>query len=437
MTRRRGKFQRHLGVRLTPNRRGVLAILGGTAGGQAVALVFAPVLSRLYSPADFGLFTVVFSLVAIVGTMAALRFELAVPLPGRDQDAHGLVALGLMSTCVTFVLASVFVAFGGSRLALAFEQPDLMPWLWFVPLTSTMMGAYLVLNQLAIRHRRYGDIARRNFMQSTAMVATQVAAGLTNLKTGGLIAGLAVGQATSAVSLVKGSGLLCDEAKEGRQWRQLRHVANRYRQFPLVLAPSGLLNVMGFQLPVVVIAYWYGTSVAGWMGLTQRVLSLPVMLFGTAIAQVYIAELARAAREDLNRASELFFVASRRLLMAATAAALTLLFAGPFLFGFVFGTTWKISGGYAQALALSLGAQLVATPLSQTLIVFERQMAQLGWDAGRLALVMGAVTLCHRLGGSALATIWAYGGASASAYAISWGLSLCTIRQSQKISPAS
>ncbi len=435
MDLKQGGLRSHFRVRLSPSRRGVLAILGGTAGGQTVALVTAPVISRLYSPSNFGVFTVLFSLVTIVGTVAALRFELAVPLPEKDRDAHGLVALGLMSTCLTFALTSVFVAFDGSRLALAFDQPNLMPWLWFVPLTSMVMGAYLVLNQLAIRHRRYGAIARRNLMQSVAMVTTQVAAGLSDLKAGGLIMGLAVGQGTSAVSLVNGSNLFSGEARDGRQWHRLRQIAKRYRRFPLVLAPSGLLNVMGLQLPVVLIAFWYGSSVAGWMGLTQRVLSLPVMLVGTATAQVYIAELARAARDDLDRAKRLFFVASQRLLMVAIAAALALIVVGPFLFGLVFGTPWKTSGTYAQALAVSLGAQLVAVPVSQTLIVFERQITQLGWDTGRLALVAGAVGMCHLLGGSALATIWAYGLSSASAYTVSWWLSMLTIRQIQKVPP--
>lgn len=435
MVRKPEGLQGCLTFRLSSSRRGALAIFGGTAGGQALALVSAPVLTRLYSPANFGVFTVLSSLVAIVGTVAALRFELAVPLPEREQDAHGLVALGLMSTGLTFVLTSVVVALAGTRLTQAFDQPDLMPWLWCVPLTAMLMGAYLVLNQLAIRHRRYGAIGRRNLLQSAAMVTTQMAAGVIGLKAGGLVLGLGVGQATSAVRLVSGSGLLSAEAREGRQRHLLMQIAGRYRRFPLILAPSGLLNVMGLQLPVVLIAYWYGSSVAGWLGLTQRVLSLPVMLVGTAIAQVYLAELARAARNDLVRANRLFVVASQRLLMFGMAAALGVIVLGPFLFGLVFGAQWKTSGEYAQALAVSLAAQLVAVPVSQTLIVFERQVTQLGWDAGRLALMTGAVSVCYFLGGSALAAIWTYGIASAVAYAVSWGLSLQTIRRPKQVAP--
>ncbi|MDO8119917.1 oligosaccharide flippase family protein [Isoptericola sp. b490] len=422
-------MRRDLGS-LSHSRRGALTILSGTAAGQVLALVAAPLLSRLYAPADFGLFTVISSAVAIVGTVAALRFEFAIPLPRKERDAQALVALGLASTLVTLAVTGTLVAVAGDWFAAKFSERDLMPWLWAVPVISALMGVYLVLNQLAIRHRRYGAIGRRNILQSTAMVATQVGAGVAGLTTAGLIAGLAVGQATSALSLFRGSKILTSDAREGRSFASLRAMARRYRRFPLVLAPSGLLNVAGLQLPVILIAYWYGSSVAGWMGLTQRVLSLPVTLIGTAIAQVYLGELARAAHDDLERARRLFISASKRLLAVGAAAALVIIVLGPTLFSFVFGAEWKTSGEFARALAVGLAAQLLAAPVSQTLIVFERQLLQLAWDAGRLILIVAAVGGTYLAGGSALAALWAYGIAAASAYAISWVLSFSTIRRS-------
>lgn len=414
-------------AKLSPSRRGVLSIFGGTAGGQLLALVSAPVLSRLYSPSDFGVFTLTSSFVAVIGTIAALRFELAVPLPESERDARGLVALGLISTGATFVFTSAVVWLAGGRLALVFDQPHLMPWLWCVPATSALVGVYLLLNQLAIRHRRYRAIGRRNLLQSVALVATQVGAGAAGLRSGGLILGLAVAQLTSALSLLRGSGLRTPDSEASHRLATLQHLARRYRHFPLLLAPSGLLNVMGLQLPVVLIAYWYGSSVAGWVGLTQRVLSLPVMLLGSAIAQVYLAELARAARHDFARARQLFSTASRRLLAIALPLGLALVLLARFLFERVFGDQWLTSGRYAQALAPSLVAQLVATPVSQTLIVFGRQRAQLCWDAARLLVILAAVSICHLAQASAQTTISTFGIVSAAAYCVSWALSFHAI----------
>ena len=194
----------------------------------------------------------------------------------------------------------------------------------------------------------------------------------------------------------------------------------------------------GLQLPVVLNAYWYGSTVAGWMGLTQRVLSSPAMLIGTAIAQVYVAELSRAATAKPTRAQRLFTMASQRLLVVAVVAAAVLLVGGTFMFQIAFGCECTMSGEFVRALSLSLAAQLAAVPVSQTLTVFERQTAQPTWDASRLLLLVGAASACHFLGGSATAALWSFGISSACAYTLSWFLSHHTITTpaSRSILPA-
>lgn len=413
---------------LTPVHRGVAVILGGTAGGQLLALLSAPVLTRLYSPADFGIYTIVSAIALTVGASSALRFELAVPLPEDPRDAYSLVTLGLLSAGATAVGGTAVVAFAGDAVARHFAQPGLMPWLWFVPATAAVLGGYVVLNQLAVRHRRYGAIGRRNLFQSTVSVITQVGTGAAGLRPGGLVLGLGVGQAAGALSLLWGSGLSSEAAREGRRPQRLINALSRYRRFPLVSSPSGLLNVMGLQVPILLIAYYYGGEVAGWLGLSQRVLALPVALIGAAAAQVYLGELVGTSRGGAGEPMALFRKASWRLAGIGVTIALVLLFAGPWLFGFAFGPQWVVSGRYAQALSIALAAQIVASPLSQTLNAFERQYLQLTWDISRLVVVAGATATCALAGGSALSTMWCYSLASGAAYAASWLLCRHTLR---------
>lgn len=423
MTRRVQPLLGHL----TARSRGVLMIVSGTAVGQIAALLAAPALTRLYSPSSFGIFTVVSSLIMTIGTVAALRFELAIPIPEREDRAQSLAALGFISCLATAVAGSFVVLVWGLDMANLFGEPDLMPWLWLVPAIAALVGCFTVLNQLAIRHRRYGAIARRNVTQSVGMVLVQIGAGLASFRSGGLIVGLGFGQVVGTVGMMPSSGLLSPDARRGRTPGELRAALVRFRRFPLMLAPAGLINALGLQLPVLFIAYYFGSQVAGWLGLTQRVLGLPVTLLGLAVAQVYLGELSRAVRGESVHTRELFAVASRRLAVAALGCLAVLLMAGPWLFSTVFGSEWLPSGQYAQALAVSLALQLVAVPLSQTLIVFERQTLQLLWDVGRLAAVMVAVVVVATGGGSALVTIWALAAASGLSYGLSWILSMATI----------
>jgi len=423
--------------RLSSSRRGMIAIAGGTALGQLVGLLGAPVLSRIYSPNDFGVFAIVLAMVTTIGTVAGSRFELAIPLPERESDAYSLVFLGLASCALTAGLGTIVIALAGDTIAGSFAQEGLRPWLWLVSPTAAIMGVYLVLNQLAIRRLRYGAIGRRNVLQSSGMTATQIVLGLAHIRPGGMVLGMAAGQALGATSLAFGSGLRGAAAREGRAPKRAREVARRYRRFPLLLAPSGLLNVLGTQLPVILLAYFYGTAVAGWMGLTQRVLAVPVTLVGTAIAQVYLAQLARSKRSDLASAASLFGRASRSLLAVGAFVGLVLLVGGPQIFSLVFGQDWETSGKFAQAMSLGLTAQFIGAPLSQTLIVYERQMLQLTWDIARLLLVTTAIVVCFATGASALTAVWALSLASAVAYLLSWLLSRRVLRESSALTGAS
>ncbi|GIJ22537.1 teichoic acid transporter [Micromonospora lutea] len=400
-----------------------MSIAAGSAGGQLLLLLAAPVLARMYSPADFGVFAVLGTLATTLGAVASGRFELAVPLPERDHEAHDLVAVGLVTALGTALAGTVVLMVARGEIAALFDQPALSSWLWLTPWTAAAIAAVQVLNQLAIRYRRYPAIGRRNFLQAGATLLTQLGAGLVGLRSGGLALGLGVGQAVGALSLLPGMRRRRADGEPGSRHRNLWRTALRHRRFPLLLAPSGLLNVLGLQLPVLLIAYYYGGAVAGWFGFTQRVLAIPVGLLGLAVAQVYLAELSRAARTGGGQAAALFLQASRQLGMAAAAGALLIAFAAPPAFTRVFGPEWSTSGTYVQALAVFTAAQLVGSPLSQTLIVFGRQGLQLAWDVGRLLLVAAAVAFTARSGGSALAAVWAFGLSAAVAYGASWLLS--------------
>ena len=73
--------------------RSVSLLVGGTAVSQALTVLAAPLLTRLYAPDDFGLLGGFVSLVATLGAFLTLRYSLAIPLPESDDDAAHLAIL--------------------------------------------------------------------------------------------------------------------------------------------------------------------------------------------------------------------------------------------------------------------------------------------------------------------------------------------------------
>lgn len=410
-------------------RNGVFSLSSGTALAQIFGFLASLVLARLYSPTEFGVFSVILGIVSIVGTVASLRFELAIPLPGSEERAHSLVGASVLSAIAACSICAGLILLFGAKVGELYRDPSITHWLWFVPPLSFLFNATLVLTQLAVRHGRFRSVATRSVLQVVAMSTIQVSLGLiAGVRAWGLMAGLACGYAIGALALSGGSGVWSLAARSARKWPHIRSSVRRYIRFPLLLAPSGLLNTLGLQLPLLLLAHFYGPQVAGWLGLTQRVLALPLTLLGTAIAQVYLSELARAARTDLRRAAALFFRSTRLLLIAGTVIAVVLLVAAPTLFSLFLGQKWYASGVYAQAMAVGLAAQMVASPLSQTLIVLERVWTQLGWDVCRVVCIGAVIVITHLSGAGVVQSLWWITLVSLCCYAMSWILSFQAIR---------
>lgn len=404
-------------------RRAITTISGATLLAQVIAAAATPLLTRLYSTDEYGAFFIVFSLSVALGTSFALRLESAVPLPRSDADARTLVAaaVAVSSGFLFIVLLLTVLARRPLSAALALEGT---PWVIVLigPLAASF-GLAAVFNAVALRESRYRAIATRSIVVGALTVALQVAAGVAGYGLLGLAASALVAQIVGVMALYLSSPLLRARDPLGSYARVLR----RYRRFPLFLGPAGLINSLGENAPLLVVGALYGAAAAGRFGLTVRIVALPVSVVGAAIAQVFSGELARRRREDTRNERELFIKTSRTLAVLAVGFGAVLALTGSWAFSLAFGPEWAQAGDMARAFALAAAAQIVASPVSQTLVVYERPVAQFLWDTCRLTLTVGSVVAARALGAPVLGGIWILSVVVACCYAANWELCRRTV----------
>jgi O-antigen/teichoic acid export membrane protein len=398
--------------------RSVAVLAGGTAAGQAIIVLTSPILTRLYTPEDFGVLAVYVSTLSILVVVASLRYELAIPLPGDDEAAANLLILSLTVVLGVGMLSGGAVWLFGDQLLRWTNAPAMESYLWLLPLSLVGAGAYQVLNYWAIRRRAFFHVARTKLYQSVAQVLAQISLGLIKLGPGGLLLGDVAGRAGGSGTLAALAFRRDAEVFKRVSVEGIKRVAVRYRRFPLLSSGSSLLNSAGLQLPAILLAAFYGPQVAGWFALGQRVVGVPAVLVGRAVAQVYIGEAARLARESPAELDRLFSTTARRLLFAGIVPIALLVAGGPLLFELVFGENWSEAGSYLRILGAMFLVQFVVVPLSQTLNVLERQDLQLVWDAGRLLLVVGGLVLAYVLDWTAWTAIAIYSISMFAAYAV-------------------
>lgn len=365
----------------------VVALIGGTVIAHALTAAALPVLSRLYSPSDFGLLAVLSGAVALVAVAAGLRYDIAVAIPDDDDDALHLAALAAICTATVSAVLGIIIAIAPQGVASLLGQPSLAPLLWLMPVGVLLASLYSALQFWHGRRRQFTLLARTRVVQAGCSSGTQIGLGWLGAGPAGLLSGLVVNPGLAVVSL--GWPLL----REVRRLRlpRLRSVAIQYSRFPKYSSLEALANSATIQLPIIMIAALAARSEAGFLAMAMYAMQAPMALMGSAIGQVFVSGAPaehRAGRLGIFTAeivAGLMKVGIGPLLSAGLLA--------PGLFALVLGSEWERAGHMVLWMTPWFIMQFLAAPVSMALHVAGHQRSALVLQVAGIAIRVGAVLL--------------------------------------------
>lgn len=417
--------------------RNVAVLAGGTALAHGVVLLASPVLTRLYTPEDFGLLAVYAALLSMVAVVACWRYELAIPQAEDEQTAAQLLVLAVLISGLMSAATALLIWFWGDDLAEWLGSPEVRSYLWLVPVGLLGAGLNQALTDWAVFAKAFGLIARTKVNQRLSQTLLQLLMGVASPSPLGLMVGDAAGRAGGSTTLAVFLWRRQKERLAAIRMLEILRVAHRFRRFPLLSSASALLNSAGLQITPLLLAALYDPAVAGGLALGYRAVQAPMMLVGHSISQVYYAEASRLGREDPAALQRLFWQMTGRLLLLGAVPAGVLAASGAPVFAWIFGEDWREAGLFVQLLSVTFLADFVVFPVSSTLTALQRQDWQLGWDAGRLVLVITSVAVPGYMGWAARTAVLCYGLALLAGYGSLWLLAMCAIRRRVKGEAAS
>lgn len=347
--------------------------MGGTAGAQLLMMLGAPLLTRLYTPEDFGLLAVYAALVAFYSIVSSLRYELAIPLQETDREAVNVLALCLFTVTVTTSIAATLVWVAGDELVSALGAPGLKVYLWLLPIGVFLSGSFNVFQNWAIRTRKFSDIAQTNIVQAGSTVVFQ---GVGSVFGGMfLLFGQAAGQAAGLLRL--GRPAIQKLSLGNLRVVEIWQAARRLHRFPVFSTWSALFNTAGTQMPPLLFSTMFTPSAAGFYALAHRVLSVPISVLGGAIGNVFLSRAWEAKQN--NQLDGLVTRIHRILAEIAMPFSLFLVFLAPTAFALVFGEPWRKAGEFAAWLAPFLYLQFSTSPISMLHSVVGKQAQEMGF----------------------------------------------------------
>lgn len=366
---------------------GVLA--GGTALAQLISVLALPLITRLYTPADFSVLAVFVSILSTITVVACLRLEIAIPLPESDADAANLFVLAFLSG----VVVSIFTGFGvwlfPDEIVKLVREAKVRPYLWLLPLGVLIVCSYASLQFWAIRKKRFGVIAKTRMMQVIGGIGTQVGLGWAAFTPFGLLLGHIMNSGAGMLSFARSTLREDSKALQSVNWPDMRRLLREYDRFPKYSTFEIFLNNAGVQLPILIIASMAVGPQAGYLILATRAIASPMGLIGGAVSQVYLSQASDKFRSGLLPSFTLKIIGG--LVKIGVGPLIFIGILAPVIFPIVFGAEWHRAGEIVVWMTPWFIMQLLVSPLSTTLHVMGQQRIALMLNLFGFVLRVGAV----------------------------------------------
>ena len=372
--------------------RNVLTLMTGSMIAQAIPIAISPILTRIYTPEDFGLFALYMSVASVFAVFSTGRYELAIMLPKKDEDATNIFLLSVIIAFIVSLLSFVIIFLFNQKIVSLLGTPSLSNWLYVIPVSVLLTGLYQSFNYWNNRKKKYKRLAVSRVTQSATTGMTNLGMGFSGFSASGLIIGGLSGQAV-ATSVLGGLIWKSDRAMiKSLNKIKLFALMKKYKKFPLLNLPNALIDSFRLSGINMLIAKYFATATLGQFSLAWKMVHVPMVLVGGSLAQVFFQKLASAHKRELYRIIIKYI--TKASLIAAPIFLVVFLFSEK-IFGFVFGENWTMAGEAASVMTPWLFINFVSSPLVSVMMILNKQELVLFFSLFYASIPLGLIILLH------------------------------------------
>ncbi len=364
--------------------KGMFTLAKGALLARVIGILSIPILTRIYTPEDYGVLALYISFVAVLAPVLSFRYVLALPLPKVDS-----IAINLFFVCLQFifinslVIAVIFMAFSEEILS-TFDMLALNKWWVLIILGAAGTAIYELFTLWSTRKKHYKSIAKTQITQSLFGNAAKIILGLLSFKPLGLLLGQLIAQTGGVGSYLKIAWADIFKQRNKVTKERALFIIKYYKEFPIYRLPSQIMMVLSLQAPILMMAALFSKEVTGQLSLAMLALTLPANLIGTAIAKAYYAEIASLGRYNVEKIIELTVKVQKRLFSIGVPISIIGYFFFSYMFSFGFGEKWMLAGEFASLLSPFILFQFTSAPLMEVINVLGSQRSFLVLHSVRL-----------------------------------------------------
>ena len=355
----------------------VLTLMTGSTIAQAIPIAISPILTRIYSPEDYGLVALYMSIATIASITATGRYEMAIMLPKKDTDAVNVLLLSVYISLFISILSLIIIFIFNQEITNFLGNQEVSLWLYLVPVSVLLTGIYQSIRYWSNRKKYFTNLAKNSVIMTGTGSSLNLGFGFLGFGGGGLISAGLLSQVIGIFFLGKMTWTKDKKLLSLQNKIKMIALMKRHRKLPLFNLPNAIIDTFRISGISILIAKFFTVGNLGQYSLAWRMVVTPASLIGNSLSQVFFQKLSSSNKVDLY---ELIIKFMMKASIIAFPMYLGIYFFAEDIFTFIFGQNWVIAGKIASALAPWLFFNFISSPLSPIFIILNKQEIMLAFS---------------------------------------------------------
>ncbi|WP_077452907.1 type 8 capsular polysaccharide synthesis protein Cap8K [Staphylococcus aureus] len=248
---------------------------------QVILIITTPIITRLYSPTEFGEFTIFSNIAMILIPIINARYDLLIVNTKNDRSANILSQISfLISLLILLILIPIFAIS-------AWLYPNFILDFIFIIIMLFLVSLTNIFTNYLNKERKYKVLSLINVFRAGSMALLQIIFGLLALGSLGLIIGF-------SLSYIAGITLGYKTFKKHfnivRDKEETKALFLENKNQLVYSTPSILLNSLSFSVVVFFIGILYTNTEVGIYGMAIRVLGIPVIIISLGLSKIFMQQ---------------------------------------------------------------------------------------------------------------------------------------------------
>lgn len=380
----------------------------GSALAQVIGVLSMPILTRLYSPAQYGVLNKFVTVVSFLTIIVSWRFEYFIVLPKKEASGIKMFKFILLYGLVAAIGLTTTAYFYGDNIAKLLSFEDLSTWMIYTPITALLISLAVAIQQLVQRSQKYLHSGLSEVVNKIGYFSFALAGYYVFAQTFGLILATACGLALKITWLALSDRKLFTP-KEKHEDESVFQIVNDYKKSSFSFSVANILQTVTGYVPVYIISRYYGSATLGQWSLVASTLYLPTSVIGIAIGQVYFQRAAKLFSEG-EKIRYIWLSTAKTLALIAIPTFLAIALLSPWVFPILFGAEWKDAGTYASVFSIAAAASFVSSPLDRTCLIVNVWQYPFIWNTIRMigGIVSGLLCIYFQMSFSTFLNIYIF-----------------------------